>query len=198
MNKPEKRDIKRDLETVDRRKLLGVMVAGGVAVPMAWKRPVVDTVVLPAHAATTGSGGDPGEGIECMGELGNIFACVGFIDAKSGEEQLVGADSDLPEHFRLDVTYLLPAACCNAGTQVTCKILAPPSLAGTTKLVETSLEGGDSDDEACFAFGEFSTDNADFDALIGKTAVVEIDAGECGGVCTAETTIVDCNLTHHI
>ena len=51
-----------------RRKLLKTAVVGGgvlgasKAMPEKWSKPVVDSVLIPTHAATTGSGGGPGGG----------------------------------------------------------------------------------------------------------------------------------------
>lgn len=49
---------------VDRRKLLGAMVASGAisgaALPEKWRKPVVNSVILPAHAQTTGPGPSAG------------------------------------------------------------------------------------------------------------------------------------------
>jgi hypothetical protein len=48
-----------------RRKLLKKLAAGGVvgaALPAVWSRPVIDSVLLPAHAQTTGAGAIVGGG----------------------------------------------------------------------------------------------------------------------------------------
>ena len=48
----------------DRRKAIKIVgggaIAGGVA--KGWQKPVVDSVVIPAHAAMTAGGGEPGTG----------------------------------------------------------------------------------------------------------------------------------------
>jgi len=61
IEKPEKK--------TSRRKAIKTAIAGTAVVGTAgqigsgkWTKPVVDSVIIPAHAATTGSGGDPGEG----------------------------------------------------------------------------------------------------------------------------------------
>lgn len=46
-----------DKRQAARRRLLGTLVAGGAAgaaLPSQWKKPVIDAVMLPAHAQTTG------------------------------------------------------------------------------------------------------------------------------------------------
>lgn len=51
--------------TNSRRRLLkSAMIGGGVlgASQDKWSRPIIDSVVLPAHATTTGSGAAPGGG----------------------------------------------------------------------------------------------------------------------------------------
>ena len=50
-----------------KRKLIKTLALGGVftagqALPNKWASPVVNAVVIPSHASTTGSGGDPGGG----------------------------------------------------------------------------------------------------------------------------------------
>ncbi|MEM7194444.1 MAG: hypothetical protein AAF402_05810 [Pseudomonadota bacterium] len=51
--------------TSDRRSALKTALAGSAVaatVPAAWIKPTVSSVVLPGHASTTDSGGDPGAG----------------------------------------------------------------------------------------------------------------------------------------
>ncbi len=38
----------------------GVAVVAGVTLPKKWTKPVMDSVILPAHAATTSGAGDTG------------------------------------------------------------------------------------------------------------------------------------------
>ena len=58
-----------------RRKLLKSIAAGsgavvaGKSLPENWTAPIVDSVVLPAHAATTGGDGEPGSGTPPSGSL---------------------------------------------------------------------------------------------------------------------------------
>ncbi|KAA3631455.1 MAG: hypothetical protein DWQ08_04830 [Proteobacteria bacterium] len=85
-NQPENPATKKAKE--GRRRLLGTLAAGGVAgatLPGQWKKPVIDAVVLPAHAQTTGTiiqagGGSTGAIAEAApggsfgGELADFFA----------------------------------------------------------------------------------------------------------------------------
>ena len=76
-----------------RRKLLknalGGTIIGGAAASTPWVKPVVESVVLPAHAATTDSGGDPGSGINNLGPyFGSVDSLLvadaeGSADSKS-------------------------------------------------------------------------------------------------------------------
>ena len=53
----------------ERRELLKKSIVSGAvigAVPMTWKSPKVSSVILPAHAGTTGSGGQP---LSCGGSV---------------------------------------------------------------------------------------------------------------------------------
>ena len=58
---------KQDQHQSGRRQVLKSTLAGGAVIstsilPEKWTKPAVDSVILPAHAGTTGSGGDPGAG----------------------------------------------------------------------------------------------------------------------------------------
>ena len=56
---------KDDLREEQRRKVLKSTLAGGAVIttsilPKKWTKPALDSVVLPAHAATTATGGEGG------------------------------------------------------------------------------------------------------------------------------------------
>ena len=83
----------------DRRKCLTTILAGGVvvgALPHRWSKPMIDTVLLPAHAQTT----------ECIGEvtvggplLGNPSGAPNCQIACEDEAAAQGAELCLVEQY---------------------------------------------------------------------------------------------------
>ena len=51
MNKPESKQLQKDRPNLSRRRLAGMASLG--VLPLAWNQPVVNIVLLPAHATTT-------------------------------------------------------------------------------------------------------------------------------------------------
>ncbi|MEM7194386.1 MAG: hypothetical protein AAF402_05505 [Pseudomonadota bacterium] len=188
-----------------RRKILGAAMTGGAALPVVWKAPVVETVVLPAHAETTGPGGDPTGGTTMPPETCNgtfspgMFVCVQFRSGIIMDDNLVSSDdSKGPSDSSfggVSFTIDLPESCCDSGSVLgSWRILSPAALAGQSDSFEGRVHQGDI---GCAAEVEddFSLDLSEnqVDALVGQTAVVEVDAGECGGVCQFATTIINCS-----
>ena len=109
-----------------RRKLLKSIAAASGAVvagknlPESWKRPVVDSVVLPAHALTSPCtiagtycafvGGGPGPGGEPTGELTIVVSVGGTVDIiwtrmnNSGPRTWYGQDTVSPQGGDFNIT----------------------------------------------------------------------------------------------
>lgn len=103
MSSNEKKNVSKPGKSADgtagesRRKLLRKLAAGGVAgaaLPAAWSKPVIDSVILPAHAQTTGSGeivggggggGGTGPGPAPSGSLGRDLMDFLVNPAEAGE-----------------------------------------------------------------------------------------------------------------
>ena len=88
-----------------RRKLLkttlGGTILGGAAASSPWVKPVVESVVIPAHAETTDSGGDPGSGINNLGpyfgSVDSIALAQHFDDSDSESLLTKAGDLLVPE-----------------------------------------------------------------------------------------------------
>ncbi|MEM7194198.1 MAG: hypothetical protein AAF402_04555 [Pseudomonadota bacterium] len=76
----------------DRRAALKSTMLGGAAVTgAAWVTPVINTVILPAHAQTTDSGGEPGGGTDPI--LGPYFGDVSELLLTVNEDPASSANS---------------------------------------------------------------------------------------------------------
>lgn len=140
MSSNERKDNKPDGSTLgtaeeSRRKLLRKLAAGGVAgaaLPAAWSKPVIDSVILPAHAQTTGvgaqtagpgvivgggGGGGTGPGPAPSGSMGRdlIDFFVNPAEAGTNCELECEPEDTMPELFE----YCVEIEVSHDGTQVT-------------------------------------------------------------------------------
>ena len=100
-----------------RRKLLKSIAAGsgvvaaGKSLPELWRKPVVNSVMLPAHAATTGSGGNTDEGCPAVTLPDIVVKC---------------ADPDIQKYTNFYVIDDVSSPC------PVVKEIAPPAAANST------------------------------------------------------------------
>ena len=67
----------KQVRQMSRRQLMALLSAGGGTLAASkWSKPVIKSVLLPAHAVATGGGGDPGEG-EPSGPFFTSFEVAG-------------------------------------------------------------------------------------------------------------------------
>lgn len=112
MSSSEKNDNKPVLSAAStaeesRRKLLKKLAAGGVAgaaLPAVWSKPVIDSVVLPVHAQTTGvgvivgggGGGGTGPGPAPLGSMGRDLIDFFVNPAEAGENSESEPEPPMP------------------------------------------------------------------------------------------------------
>ena len=99
-----------------RRRILKGTLLGGAAVTSGmagnkWVKPTVQSVLLPAHANTTDSGGDPGSGTNLFGPFFRTIdpIAVGNRDSLSDSDSLLARAGDLvlPKgHASVPLTYI--------------------------------------------------------------------------------------------
>ena len=190
MSSDKDQEIKRNKQS--RRKLLKSMAVGsgavvaGKSVPEEWMKPIVDSVILPAHAETTGGeppAEEPPASCSVSGNVGSTFTAFG--DAASGTyalpgtytEFVVASDSStitltpsftvtpgVTDAFNLAVVSTEPIAGSQLNQNVT------PSANGV--LAFNQIENSDPSigDEANFVF-TLTPDNA---SLCGGPQVIDI------------------------
>lgn len=111
-----------------RRRLLGAVTAGGTVAVATWHRPVIDSVLLPAHAQTTGSGaGAGGAGSSTGGETGSSGGSGGGAGSEDSCNAItVSANADAASGLTASSTGSEP------GTEVTFYVVLYDSLGGIT------------------------------------------------------------------
>ena len=106
-------DTKPDKRSQSRRKILRSLVAGGGAVtsskmlPDAWTKPVVEAVLIPAHAQTSGRGRIQGV-FRTMGPIGGMG--MGMHDNFGDSKQLIASAKENDEGVTSSVMdfFILP------------------------------------------------------------------------------------------
>ncbi|MEM7194385.1 MAG: hypothetical protein AAF402_05500 [Pseudomonadota bacterium] len=179
-----------------RRKVLGIAAAGSITAPAVWKAPVVDSIVLPVHAETTGGGGDPGGGTTeppattlppCLGRATDPPTFCVRVESDNPLFDVADVKGIGPNQLGVDFNLAFPSACCDSGSG-SWRILSPSALAGQSGSLSFEEEG----DCQAFPTTDISVPGDPSD-LIGQTLSIELDLGACAGVCTISGTIIDCN-----
>ena len=80
-------------KTIERRKLLGLAgVAGGVALSGTWSKPLVNAVVLPAHAQTSMCMADTFIGGPLLGNASGAMTCQAACEAEATSQSALLCD----------------------------------------------------------------------------------------------------------
>lgn len=151
----------------DRRNLIKSLAAGGtiaVALPKRWTTPIVDAVVLPAHAQTSDSCAAPGTG---SSNTPGLTANVTFAVIDGGGDLIVVGESDVP-----DVCFVGVGG--GPGDRgLTCEVL---DCNGTLLASEDTDTFGDIGSGGCSAAGEVCMVSCSVEVTSGSHSVVAGDA----------------------
>ncbi len=164
-----------------RRRLLGAVTAGGTAAVAVWHRPVIDSVLLPAHAQTTSSGAGAGDAGGSSGGSGGGAGSEGSGDS-GGSCNTVTVSGSASEAAGISAT----STGSEPGTEVTFYVVLYNSLGDITDsffVITTSDGSGNT---------SIALTPADLDATYGvkvladRTVQISVESA-CGS--TAVTSV---------
>jgi len=169
----EKVTVKKNQATqeVDRRKLIKSLAAGGamaVAIPNKWTSPIVDSVVVPAHAVTSvvtvNSCGAPGSG---SSNTSGLTANVTAATLLGGGELVVVGEADVPD------TCWIGVGGSDEDRGLTCELV---DCNRTVLASEDQDTFGDIGGDGCSAAGQVCMVSCSVEMASGTHSIVSGDA----------------------
>ena len=151
----------------DRRAALGTLIAGGVVLPQQWKKPVIDSVVMPGHAVTSGT----------------CSATVMYATLDEGGTLRVTAEASMSPGC------VIPTS---SGDSLSCEIIHEGSVIGDRFQTASGGECGDASapTEGCMVSCSVAVGSANHSAMDSESVTMRFTyGGRC--VCTAVGTITD-------